>query len=126
MAARKKVVEKVAKGVKSRKLSKAVSQKKKSRAAKPKVIRRRPKVTAEEKLYLLFKEDYHARQIFEFLRVETVGELENYTAANIIDILSKPLQQTVARIRETLAEKFRHLAGDEAYLASYLEKHDPK
>ena len=33
-------------------------------------------VTQEEKLYMLFKEDYHARQIFEFLRVETVKDLE--------------------------------------------------
>src|SRR5687768_3098667 len=35
-------------------------------------------VSADEKLYMLFKEDYHARQVFEFLRVETVRDLEQF------------------------------------------------
>jgi len=91
---------------------------------KPHLVHRRPKVTAEEKLYLLFKDDYEARQVFAYLRVETVGELERYSPAQIIDVLTKPLQQTVGRIREKLAEKYRRLAGDDAYLSTYLETRD--
>ena len=72
----------------------------------------RPLVTAEEKLYLLFKDDYHARQIFEFLRVETVGELEAFAADQIVRLLSKPIRETVDRIRNKLAEKHRHLLDD--------------
>src|SRR5262245_23043349 len=33
----------------------------------------RPTITAEEKLFMLFHDDYHARQVFEFLRAESVG-----------------------------------------------------
>lgn len=75
----------------------------------------RPKVTQEEKLYLLFKEDYHARQIFDFLRVETVKELEQHSPQEILKRLSEPIRQTVERIRRKLAEKNRSLAGDEDF-----------
>jgi hypothetical protein len=76
----------------------------------------RPLVTAEEKLFLLFKDDYHARQIFDFLRAGTVGELEQYTPRQIVARLSKPIEDAVERIRHKLAEKNRYLSGDEAYL----------
>ena len=76
----------------------------------------RPTVTAEEKLFLLFKDDYHARQIFDFLRAETVGELEQFTPRQIVARLSKPIEDAVERIRQKLAEKNRYLSGDEAYL----------
>jgi hypothetical protein len=72
----------------------------------------RPTVTAEEKLFMLFKEDYHARQLFEFLRVETVGDLEQFSAKDIVSRLSKPIKQTVDRIRNKLAEKNRCLRDD--------------
>lgn len=75
----------------------------------------RPTVTGEEKLYLLFKEDYHARQIFEFLGVETVKELERFSAKEIVRRLSQPITKTVDRIRRKLAEKKRCLLNDEAY-----------
>jgi len=76
----------------------------------------RPTVTAEEKLFLLFKDDYHARQIFDFLRAETVGELEQFTPRQIVTRLSKPIEDAVERIRHKLAEKNRYLSGDESYL----------
>lgn len=79
----------------------------------------RPLVTAEEKLYLLFREDYHARQIFEFLRVDTVGELEQYSPHQIIQILSLPLRKTVERIRQRLAENKRHLRDDATFAQEY-------
>ena len=58
-------------------------------------------VTQEEKLYMLFKEDYHARQIFEFLRVETVKDLEQFSPQQIVKLLSQPIQKTVLRIRRS-------------------------
>jgi hypothetical protein len=77
----------------------------------------RPTVTAEEKLFMLFHGDYEARQVFEFLRAETVGELEQFTPQEIIHRLSRPIRETVDRIRNTLAERNRCLPGDEAYAA---------
>jgi hypothetical protein len=88
------------------------------RAAAPESLGR-PLVTAEEKLYLLFKEDYHARQIFEFLRVDTVGELEDYSPHQIIQILSLPLRKTVERIRHRLAEQKRHLRDDMPFALAF-------
>lgn len=61
---------------------------------------------------MLFKEDFHARQIFDFLRVETVKELEQFSPQQIIRRLSQPLMETMKRIRQKLAEKNRHLADD--------------
>jgi hypothetical protein len=75
----------------------------------------RPKVTGEEKLFLLFKEDYHARQVFDFLGVETVKDLERFSPKEIIHRLSQPITKTVDRIRQKLAEKNRCLMGDEEY-----------
>ena len=40
-------------------------------------------VTQEEKLYMLFHDDYQSRQVFEFLRVETVKELEQFSQQQI-------------------------------------------
>ena len=77
----------------------------------------RPTVTAEEKLFMLFHGDYEARQVFEFLRAETVGELEQFSPQEIIHRLSRPIRETVDRIRNTLAERNRCLAGDETYAA---------
>jgi hypothetical protein len=78
-------------------------------------------VSQEEKLYMLFHEDFHARQIFEFLRAETVKDLEQFTPQQIVKLLSQPIQQTVQRIRRRLAEKNRHLAGDEAFVVEYKQ-----
>ena len=72
----------------------------------------RPKVTGEEKLYWLFQKDYHARQVFEFLRVETVRELEQFSPQEIIRRLSQPVRKTVESIRHELAKRNRHLADD--------------
>lgn len=80
----------------------------------------RPQVTGDELLFLLFKEDYYARQVFEFLRVETVRELEEYTPRQIGEKLLQPVREAVERIRRHLAEKNRHLADDEEYLRQHL------
>jgi hypothetical protein len=105
---------------------------KKSKAAKKAAPRKsklkeptlgRPLVTNEEKLYMLFKEDYHARQIFEFLRVETVKDLEQFSPEQIVRLLSKPIRTTVDRIRQRLAEKNRHLLEDVKFAAEWKKEH---
>jgi len=83
-------------------------------------------VTQEEKLYMLFHEDYHARQIFEFLRVETVKDLEQFSPQQIVKLLSQPIQQTVLRIRRKLAEKNRHLADDADFVVEYKKNQNAK
>lgn len=75
----------------------------------------RPKVTGEEDLDLFFREDYHARQIFKFLQVQTVKELERYSASEILRRLSDPIKKTVERVRQLLAQYNRCLHGDETY-----------
>lgn len=75
----------------------------------------RPKVTGEEDLDLFFKEDYHARQIFKFLGVQTVKELERYSSSEILRRLSIPIKETVERVRRLLAQYNRCLHGDESY-----------
>jgi hypothetical protein len=106
--------------------AKPAAKKKRARKASPKkrasATLGRPIVTGEEKLYLLFKEDYHARQVFDFLRVETVKDLEQYSPQDIVHILSKPIRQTVDGIRRRLAEKNRCLAGDEDFALKQREE----
>jgi hypothetical protein len=81
----------------------------------------RPKVTGEEDLDLLFKEDYHARQIFKFLNVTTVRQLEQFSAAEILRRLSRPIKETVERVRRSLAERNRCLEGDEEFALEHKE-----
>jgi hypothetical protein len=79
----------------------------------------RPTITAEEKLFMLFHDDFHARQIFEFLRAETVGDLEKLSPHDIIHRLSRPIRETVDRIRRRLAGRNRCLAGDEPFAVGH-------
>lgn len=123
MAIKKKTAKRKTKTPAKRVVKKARKPPARRKAA---IVHKRPLVTADEKLYLLFKEDYEARQIFAYLRVETVGELEQFSPRRIIDILSKPLEQTVHRIRARLAEKYRFLSGDEAFLAVAHEANQPR
>ena len=80
-------------------------------------------MTNEEKLYMLFHEDYEARQVFEFLRVETVKDLEQFSPEQIVRLLSKPIRLTVDRIRQRLAAKNRHLLEDVTYAAAWKQEH---
>jgi hypothetical protein len=75
----------------------------------------RPTVSQEEKLFLLFREDFHARQIFEFLRAETVHDLEQFSPDEIVRKLSQPIRQSVERIRLRLAQHNRCLRDDQAF-----------
>lgn len=109
----------MAKQKKTKRPAKKASKKPAARktAAKRKISLGRPTVTAEEKLFMLFHEDYEARQVFEFLRAETVADLEKFGPQEIIHKLSRPIRETVDRIRNKLAERNRCLAGDEEYAA---------
>jgi len=124
----RKVVRKVSRKVAVRKPVKknprqgarVVAPKKKPPAAPAPVVEERlslgrPKVTGEEDLDLFFKEDYHARQIFKFLGVQTVKELERYSSSEILRRLSIPIKETVERVRRLLAQYNRCLHGDETY-----------
>jgi len=71
---------------------------------------------------MLFHDDFHARQIFDFLRAETVGDLEQHSPQEIIHRLSRPLRETVERIRQRLAERNRCLKEDEAFAVDYVKK----
>ena len=95
---------------------------KKATVPEPDVTLGRPLVTQEERLYMLFKEDYHARQIFEFLRVETVKDLEQFSPMQISRILAKPLHDTIDRIRQRLAELKRSLRDDEEFAAEFRKQ----
>ena len=114
---KKKAVKKTAKSAPRKKaVGKKATARKTSRAPKgPPAVVLRPKVPGDAKLYLVFKEDFPARQVFTFLRVETVKELEAYRAREIVERLTAPLVATVERIRERLAENNRFLAGDQTY-----------
>ena len=79
-------------------------------------------MTGEEKLFLLFKQDYHARQVFGFLGVETVKELEQYEPDQIIKLLSQPIRQAVRQIRAKLAENNRSLRGDKEFALRFQER----
>ena len=75
----------------------------------------RPKVTGDEDLDMLFKEDYHARQIFKFLNVTTLKQLEQFSAGEILRRLSRPIKETVDRVRGFLATCNRCLEGDQEF-----------
>ena len=91
----------------------------------PDVSLGRPLITQEEKLYMLFHDDYHSRQVFEFLRVETVRDLEQFSPQQIIHLLSKPIRTTVERIRQRLAKYKRSLRDDEQFAVEYGKLMDP-
>jgi hypothetical protein len=48
-----------------------------------------------------------------------VGELEQHTPQDIIHRLSRPIRETVDRIRKKLAERNRCLAGDESFAVEH-------
>jgi hypothetical protein len=103
----------------TKKPAKKPAQKKAAKKKTKKISLGRPTVTAEEKLFMLFHEDYEARQVFEFLRAESVADLEQHSPQEIIHRLSRPIRETVDRIRTRLAERNRCLAGDEEFAAKH-------
>ncbi len=80
----------------------------------------RARITGDAKLDEFFKRDYEARQVFEFLRVHTLKELEEYGPEEIIELLTGPMVRTIERIRKALALNNRSLKGDERYAVDFL------
>ncbi len=96
-------------------------------AAKRKVVKQssalgRARVPGTADLDQMFLKDYEARQVFEFLRVKTVKELEEHTPDQIIQDLTAPLVRTVERIRKALAINNRYLAGDQKFAVQFTKQ----
>jgi hypothetical protein len=85
----------------------------------------RVRVPVDARLDLVFQKDYQAREVFDFLKVQTIRELEQFGPAEILDRLTGPMQQTVLRIRKTLALANRHLARDEKFAKDFLREVSP-
>jgi rhamnose utilization protein RhaD (predicted bifunctional aldolase and dehydrogenase) len=138
----KKVTKKTVKVVKqAAKKPKQASPQKVARASSPKIVKKpatanpvipiklepslgRPLVTQEEKLYMLFHDDYQSRQVFEFLRVDTIKDLEEFTPQQIVHLMSRPIRLTVDRIRQRLAQFKRSLKDDEQYATEFRQAKD--
>ena len=90
------------------------------RRKKPASAFGRVKLPVDARLDIVFQKDYQAREIFDFLKVQTIRELEEFAPIEIIERLTGPLTQTVERIRKTLALANRHLAKDERFAKAFL------
>jgi hypothetical protein len=82
----------------------------------------RVRVPVDARLDLVFQKDYQAREIFDFLKVQSIRELEQFAPDEIIERLTGPMMQTVLRIRKTLALVNRHLARDEKFAKAFLQE----
>ena len=79
----------------------------------------RPRIAGTAELDMEFRGDFGARQIFQFLDVQTFKELEAFSSQEITDRVITPLVQAVERIRKQLAMANRHLAGDQKFARSF-------
>ncbi len=105
----------------SAKRGKATRKKKTGKRAKQPSLGR-PRVTADARLDQVFQKDYQAREVFDFLGVGTLRELETYAPDEIIDKLTGPMVQTVQRIRKTLALVNRSLANDRDFALEFKSR----
>ena len=122
--ARKKTVKKTVK-----KAGKKAGKKTPRKAAKKTVARKkttpgkgslgRPRIAGSAELDMEFKGDFGARQIFQFLDVQTFKDLEEFSPQEITDRVITPLVQAVERIRKQLAMANRHLSGDQKFARTF-------
>ncbi len=82
----------------------------------------RPKVTLDSKLEQLFLRDLEIREVCEFLGVTTLRDLEEYRADEIIEKLTAPVVNTVARMRKALAMTNRCLKGDQKFAKDFKKQ----
>jgi hypothetical protein len=120
VAAARKPAKKPAAKSRTKKVPRAAAKKPRAAARKRPAGLGRVKVSADARLDLVFQKDYQAREIFEFLKVQTLRELEQHGPDEIIERLTGPMVQTVQRIRKTLALINRHLAYDEKFAKAFL------
>ncbi len=120
----KKTVKKTAKKTVKKTARKAVkTATSKSVAKKKTAVRKkglgRPRIAGSAELDMEFKGDFGARQIFQFLDVQTFKELEEFSPQEITDRVITPLVQAVERIRKQLAMANRHLSGDQKFARTF-------
>ncbi|MBL8849857.1 MAG: hypothetical protein JNG89_09240 [Planctomycetaceae bacterium] len=82
----------------------------------------RARVSGTAELDQYFLKDYEARQVFAFLGVKTLKELEGFSSQEIIDRLTAPMLQSVNRIRKALALQNRCLAGDQNFAIEFKQQ----
>jgi len=82
----------------------------------------RARISGTAELDQHFLKDYEARQVFSFLNVKTLKELEGLSPQEIIDRLTAPMLQTVNRIRKALALQNRCLAGDQKFAVEFKQQ----
>lgn len=82
----------------------------------------RPRVPADAVLDLVFRNDYQAREVFGFLGVHTVRELEEHDPQDVIEKLTSPMVQTVSRIRKALAMNNRFMKGDRKFALEFQKR----
>lgn len=79
----------------------------------------RGRIPGNSKVDLLFHKDFQARELCEFLRVETLKDLEEFTPDEIVERMTRPFVQTVNRIRKMLALNNRSLKDDEEFAREF-------
>jgi hypothetical protein len=79
----------------------------------------RPTAKVDAKLDDLFLRDFKAREVFDFLNVDTLRDLEQFSPEEIVEKLTAPMVQTVTRIRKALAIRNRSLKGDKSFAAEF-------
>lgn len=104
------------------KTAKKAASKPKSRTSKRPAALGRPKVPGTAELDQMFLKDYEARQVFAFLGVKTIKELEEHPPDEIIERLTGPMVRTVNRIRKALAVNNRFLAGDQKFAVEFAKQ----
>ncbi len=127
---KKKPAKRPGKGGKSPPKKKAAQKKVVKKKAKTAGIRRksalaalgRARVPGTADLDRYFTKDYEAREVFHFLGVRTLKDLEQFSAEQIIERLTGPMMQTVNRIRKALALQNRCLAGDQQFAADFKKQ----
>lgn len=116
-AARKATTKKAA----QKKTAKAATKKSTTTKSRPMPLGR-PKVTLDSKLEQLFLRDLEIREVCEFLGVTTLRDLEEYKADEIIEKLTAPVVNTVARMRKALAMTNRCLKGDQKFAKDFKKQ----
>lgn len=92
------------------------------KTASPRQLLGRPQIAGTAELELMFRKDREAREVFEFLGVKTVKELESLSPDDIVAQLTAPLIRTVGRIRKSLAMSNRCLAGDQKFALAFKKQ----
>lgn len=125
-AVRKKVARKKPAKKKTTRRKAAPKKKAAARPTKKKVARKktpiglgRARIAGTAELDRYFAKDYEAREVFHFLGVKTLKELEQFRPEEIVEVLTRPVVHTVDRIRKALALQNRCLAGDQKFALEF-------